>query len=114
VNVVWDPVGPPRADLATRTVYCAKPFAAEARATALHEACHVAYADEMEGLPTWRRELAVSLRALRHWHRRAWPDFDRAARHLAIALKTYTDAEQVPRFIVERDVPRALDAESYR
>jgi hypothetical protein len=112
VNVVWDPAGPPRADLATQTVYCPRPLTPEARAAALHEAMHVVHADELAGLPEWRRELAISRYALREWHDRGWGGFDRAAQHLARCLASYTG--DVPRAIIERDVPRALDWERWR
>jgi hypothetical protein len=80
----------------------------------MHAAMHLVHADELDGLPVWRRELAVPTHTLRAWHDRNLPHRDRAARRLAMALRTYTDAEQVPRAIIECDVPRALDAESYR
>jgi hypothetical protein len=107
-------VGPPRAHTATQTVYCPRPPTVESRAAALHEAMHVIHADELAELPAWRRELATSRYALRYWHDRNWPDFDRTARNLAISLKTYTDAEQVRGRVIQRHVPRALDAEAYR
>jgi hypothetical protein len=112
VNVVWDPVGRPRADTTTQTVYCAKPLTVEARAAVLHEAMHVIHADELAELPAWRRELATSRYALREWHDRGWRDFDRAAKCLAMALATYL--EDAPRAVVECDIPPALNWERWR
>jgi hypothetical protein len=113
VTVLFDSVAAPCA-YADGTVIAPHPWTVEDRAVYWHEVMHVRNRDALRHLPTWRREAKVSERVLRLWHDEQWPGFGRAAARLAQALSTYIDAEDVPRVIVEHEVPRALRWELYR
>jgi hypothetical protein len=115
VTVTWDPLARPQADLAARAIRCPRPYAVEAHASYLHELAHVLFDDEeLRALPRWRREATISRYVLRAWHDANLRDFDRCARHLASCLWSYIQDEQVPRVIIERHIPPALDWQRWR
>jgi hypothetical protein len=116
VTVIVDRLARPHVNHAADTITVPPADTIENIAIRAHEYAQWLMRDEIAHLPRWRQEVEISKAALRAFHDAGCSadSFRRASRRLAVALSTYLEAEGVARWIVERHVPPALDAERWR